>query len=181
MDAKKRIFTAAVQLFYEHGYWNTSIREIAENAEVSVAMINYHYRSKDKLFLEVIRAFEEKLVLMINYYEQAPTSDELLFHFILESTHFCLANKTMSMLYFREKLLSSCKAWASIIKVTSSTHYKAFCKLFHFFNKERDPYLVYITVFGLIPILLVNDQQKDTYTILLENNYESYIKDILNL
>lgn len=50
MDKKQQIIESAVQLFAEKGFEGTSIREIATKADVNLAMINYYFGSKEKLF-----------------------------------------------------------------------------------------------------------------------------------
>lgn len=41
---------AAIELFAEKGYEGTSIRDLAHKADVNLAMINYYFGSKEKLF-----------------------------------------------------------------------------------------------------------------------------------
>src|SRR5215468_10830647 len=53
---RERILKAAVRLFAERGYEATSIRTIAARANVNQAAINYHFKSKDGLYREVLRA-----------------------------------------------------------------------------------------------------------------------------
>lgn len=50
MDPKQQIIQAATQVFLQKGYQGASIRRIATQAGVNVSMINYYYRSKEKLF-----------------------------------------------------------------------------------------------------------------------------------
>jgi AcrR family transcriptional regulator len=50
IDKKTYIIDAAVELFAEKGFEGTSIRDIATKANVNVAMINYYFGSKEKLF-----------------------------------------------------------------------------------------------------------------------------------
>ncbi len=47
---------AAAELFAERGFHGTTIRDIAQRAQVNVAAGNYHYGSKKALYLEVLRA-----------------------------------------------------------------------------------------------------------------------------
>lgn len=54
-DTKLKIMEVARILFADHGFEGTSIREIAKAANVNVASVNYHFSSKDNLFLEVLR------------------------------------------------------------------------------------------------------------------------------
>jgi len=50
IDKKTHIINVAVELFAEKGFEGTSIRDIATKANVNVAMINYYFGSKEKLF-----------------------------------------------------------------------------------------------------------------------------------
>jgi len=50
MDKKEQIINAAIELFAQKGFEGTSIRDLASKADVNVAMINYYFGSKDKLF-----------------------------------------------------------------------------------------------------------------------------------
>lgn len=51
---KERILDAAEELFAEHGYAATSLRDISAKAGVNLAAINYHFRSKEGLLEAVI-------------------------------------------------------------------------------------------------------------------------------
>lgn len=53
---KQRLIAAASELFAERGFRATTARDIAERAGVNLAACNYHYGSKKKLYLEVLRA-----------------------------------------------------------------------------------------------------------------------------
>jgi AcrR family transcriptional regulator len=86
-DKQLKIITTAEELFAENGFSGTSVRDIAEKADVNVAMISYYFGSKEKL-LEALftyraegttQTFEsmfqnkalqplEKINLMIDYY-----------------------------------------------------------------------------------------------------------------
>jgi AcrR family transcriptional regulator len=53
-DARKRILTAAHELFSEHGYDRTTVRSVAARAECDPALIAYHFGSKKGLFAQVM-------------------------------------------------------------------------------------------------------------------------------
>jgi AcrR family transcriptional regulator len=55
------IIKAAVQLFAEKGFQSTSVRDIVVKARVNQAAINYHFKGKDGLYLEVLKTAFEKL------------------------------------------------------------------------------------------------------------------------
>jgi AcrR family transcriptional regulator len=50
-----RLLDAAEQLFSEHGFEGTSVRDIAGAAGCNVAAVNYYFGGKDKLYTEVWR------------------------------------------------------------------------------------------------------------------------------
>lgn len=52
---RERILDAAERLFAEHGFAGTSHRQIAAEARVNLAAVNYHFGSKEGLFLAVVR------------------------------------------------------------------------------------------------------------------------------
>ena len=49
-EKKDHIINTAIELFAEKGFEGSSIRDLASKAEVNVAMVNYYFGSKDKLF-----------------------------------------------------------------------------------------------------------------------------------
>ena len=51
---KNKIFHAAAKLFALQGYAATSVREIAKEADVNLALINYHFRDKSQLLQAVL-------------------------------------------------------------------------------------------------------------------------------
>ena len=55
MTTKEKILKVSAKLFAEKGFYGTSIRDIAKQAKVNVAAINYHFGSKKNLYLEVIQ------------------------------------------------------------------------------------------------------------------------------
>ncbi|MEO5592217.1 MAG: TetR family transcriptional regulator [Chitinophagaceae bacterium] len=53
-DKKLHIINHAVELFAEKGFEGTSIRDLAARAGVNVAMVNYYFGSKEKLFESLV-------------------------------------------------------------------------------------------------------------------------------
>ena len=52
---RDQILKTAVRLFAERGFEATSIRTLAAKAQVNQAAINYHFKSKDGLYREILR------------------------------------------------------------------------------------------------------------------------------
>lgn len=56
-ESRERIISTAVSLFAQKGYASTGLRELAEKAEVNLAMVNYFFGSKKKLLLVILDTF----------------------------------------------------------------------------------------------------------------------------
>ena len=53
-DKKTHIINKAMELFAAKGFEGTSIRDLAAAADVNVAMVNYYFGSKEKLFESLV-------------------------------------------------------------------------------------------------------------------------------
>lgn len=74
-----RILSAAVTLFAERGIDKVTIRAIADRSETNIAAVNYYFRSKDNLSVEVFRAVarrsaERRLAALDTLLQQAETA-----------------------------------------------------------------------------------------------------------
>lgn len=70
-SAEERIKEAARKVFHQKGYAATRTRDIAEEAGMNLALLNYYFRSKEKLFhiimSETLQEFFGSLVLVFNH------------------------------------------------------------------------------------------------------------------
>jgi len=61
-QTRDRILDATFRRLVAEGYAALSVREIAKDAGVNHALINYHFRSKDQLVIEVLDAVNQRLL-----------------------------------------------------------------------------------------------------------------------
>lgn len=70
MNSEERIKAAARKVFHQKGYAGTRTRDIAEEAGINHAMVNYYFRSKEKLFgivmLETMTFFFKGVSTILN-------------------------------------------------------------------------------------------------------------------
>src|SRR5476649_388248 len=59
---RDRILKTAERLFAERGFNGVSVRELAAAANVNIASIGYHFRSKEGLLAEVYRRHCEPMI-----------------------------------------------------------------------------------------------------------------------
>ena len=77
IDKKEHIMEVAVTLFSEKGYEGTSIRDLAHAADVNIAMINYYFGSKEKLFVALLETKARYMREKIDSLQNDPSLSEL--------------------------------------------------------------------------------------------------------
>jgi AcrR family transcriptional regulator len=73
-DSRDEILKAAIQLFATRGFHETSMSEVAREAKVSKALIFWHFKTKEELFLAVLNKLLEPYV--IDFAEESENLDE---------------------------------------------------------------------------------------------------------
>ena len=67
---EEKIKAAARVVFHKKGYAATRTRDIAEEADINLALLNYYFRSKEKLFeiimLETVFGFMQTMATILN-------------------------------------------------------------------------------------------------------------------
>ena len=72
-DTRAKILDAAFRRLATEGYAALSVREIARDAGVNHALINYHFRTKDQLVIAVLDAANQRLLARQAAMYQAPS------------------------------------------------------------------------------------------------------------
>jgi AcrR family transcriptional regulator len=73
-DSRDEILKAAMHLFANRGFHETSMSEVAREARVSKALIFWHFKTKEELFLAVLNRLLEPY--FIDFSEEAAKLDE---------------------------------------------------------------------------------------------------------
>ena len=85
---RQRIIDKADELFYQHGYENTSFSDIAKVVNISRGNFYYHFKSKDDILNEVIKVRLQSIHEMFNEWEKnTPEARQLIHRFIDLMTH----------------------------------------------------------------------------------------------
>jgi TetR/AcrR family transcriptional regulator len=71
-DAEEKIKEAAKKVFIQKGFDGATFKDISQEANVNVALLNYYFRSKEKLFQEV---FDESFFLFVRLIGQILEQD----------------------------------------------------------------------------------------------------------
>jgi AcrR family transcriptional regulator len=93
-SSKERILQKAVQIFARKGYASTGMRELADSAEVNLAMINYFFGSKKELLKVILETFFKGYLEIIEEELTAKgTFDEKISRFIHRAINYISDNR----------------------------------------------------------------------------------------
>ncbi|MEU7180022.1 TetR/AcrR family transcriptional regulator [Streptomyces celluloflavus] len=91
-NTRQRIQDVALELFAEHGYEKTSLREIAERLDVTKAALYYHFKTKEdiviSLFQDLVRPIDELITWAQEQPRTLETKREVMRRYS-ESLHGC--------------------------------------------------------------------------------------------
>jgi AcrR family transcriptional regulator len=92
-DRREDIVQAASKLFLHEGYAEATLRRVAADAQVNVALIHYYFTNKQGLYLDVLTgALDQTLSGLRHYQQQQPT----IYHLIHILTEPLLASPALA-------------------------------------------------------------------------------------
>lgn len=90
-ETKIKILEVATELFARHGFEGASIREIAREAGVNLAAVNYHFQNKQNLYYRVMDAncirMESEIALLATDNPGAAELAQRIFDYFIERRH----------------------------------------------------------------------------------------------
>jgi AcrR family transcriptional regulator len=75
-DTRERIQQVALELFAEHGYDKTALREIAERLGVTKAALYYHFKTKEDILGSIIDDYTDQVDALIAWAQDQPRTIE---------------------------------------------------------------------------------------------------------
>ncbi len=118
-ESREQIFACALRLFARQGYDRTGMRELAREAGVNLAMVNYFFGSKQNLLREILDTFFSAYIAIARRELHSATTPQLrlrrfiraaIAHFAEHQEHLIIA---ITDLHHDDEELSSYKArWA---------------------------------------------------------------------
>lgn len=117
-DTANRIVSVAASLFAVKGYDGVSIKEISETAEVNIAAVNYHFDSKENLFLQIIEQFLSELFVSARKTLVSPQSPEDLkvrLEIFLRQTIEAIIRQPDVILIIQREMKKSCAVFQKTI------------------------------------------------------------------
>ena len=72
LNTKQKILNAAIQLFNEHGLANVRLQQIADEIDISVGNLAYHFKNKEAIVEAVVNNLEDEVMDILSNYRRFP-------------------------------------------------------------------------------------------------------------
>lgn len=96
---KQRILNAAERMFGIYGFDGTTLRNIVNEAEVNLALVSYHFGSKEELYQAVVTRMVQPIIerqlaalAQVDSSDELPSLDAVLNAYIKPSIDYLLSN-----------------------------------------------------------------------------------------
>ena len=81
-DKREKLISAAKRLIHRQGFYQTTLADIAREAEVPLGNVYYYFKTKDDLAAAVIQERSQQLLHFIEHWEHDPDPKQRLLAFI---------------------------------------------------------------------------------------------------
>ncbi|SDC39975.1 TetR/AcrR family transcriptional regulator [Niabella drilacis] len=150
LSSEEKIKEAARKVFMEKGYAATRTRDIAEAAGINLALLNYYFRSKEKLFELVM---QEKLSsffgLLLPVLRDPQSSLDDKIHTIADRYISMLADNPDLPLFVLNAMRNAPKKFAALLKGVDHVLDSAFAKQLKERNPDVAPEHLFINILSL--------------------------------
>ncbi|HEV7779859.1 MAG TPA: TetR family transcriptional regulator [Chitinophagaceae bacterium] len=190
-DKQIQIMEAAEKLFADKGFTGTSVRDIAESADINLAMISYYFGSKEKLFEAMFahrsESFKLQLETMVQNKEMEPMEKmyQLIDQYILKLTNQQCFHRIM----VREQMINGHGFIASQIHALKTRNQELIKQLIKegqdkgVFKKDIDVPLMMMTMVGTVSQLVTTRhfyREINGLQSLSEEEFDQHIKTKLS-
>lgn len=157
---KTKILLTAQKLFSKKGYRNTSIRDIADRVGTNCSMINYHFKTKENLYIQIIEDLWPSLDYISS--DTETDADVLLKDFVFKSIEEAFHKAQPIQLCLENKIFPVSEKADSIIKKMTEKHFSHF-KILAEKAKYSHIKFLYTSIFALtIDIVSQNAKSADS-------------------
>ena len=183
-DKKQHIIDHAMKLFAEKGFEATSIRDLAKDADVNIAMINYYFGSKEKLIETIVEKKASYMKDRIEELEANKTISEIdKVHVLIDDyVERLLSNPNFHKVLYKELMANNRQDLHEFLTQTLARNAKNFAAIIEKGIKRKvfrkvDATLTIASIIGTINHVMLS---KNMCNKLLEKptEYEPYQDDV---
>jgi len=97
MSIREKVLHTSAKLFFEKGYYNSTLREIANKSEVNYGSLTFAFKSKENILSELIAKVFEYQFEMSDKYLIGITKDKILYYAFETTLQLYLAESSEHM------------------------------------------------------------------------------------
>lgn len=177
LTTEEKIKEAARKIFTEKGYSGARTRDIAEEAGINLALLNYYFRSKEKLFKIIIyEQIDELFGLIIPIIKDRTTDIQSKIDLIIESYFNLLSNNPDLPLFVLSELRNEPENSKFKEKLSSILNDPTIVEILGQLNPNISPYHLLMNLIGLIIFPFISKPIFETTGILNADNYKELIE-----
>ncbi len=177
LTTEEKIKEAARKIFTEKGYSGARTRDIAEEAGINLALLNYYFRSKEKLFKIIIyEQIDELFGLIIPIIKDRTTDIQSKIDLIIESYFNLLSNNPDLPLFVLSELKNEPENSKFKDKLSSILNDPTIVEILGQINPNISPYHLLMNLIGLIIFPFISKPIFETTGILNADNYKELIE-----
>ncbi len=191
-STEEKIKQAAKKVFLQKGYAGTRTRDIAEEAGINLALLNYYFRSKQKLFEVVILEKIQKLLITIlpAIHDESTTIEEKIDLVVSNYIDMLTENPDLPIFILSELQKGSFEAFPAVPIVEQVKKSALFRQLTEK-RPDLNPVHLIVTLFGMTifpfvarPIIMLDGMtDEQSYMQLMQERkilVSKWMKNILN-
>jgi AcrR family transcriptional regulator len=104
MNKKQELLQKIAELFYEHGYEATSIRQISQSLGMTSAGLYYHFKNKQQMLFEIMNsAIDEALISMRTELSKIKSPEDQIAWIIRAHVRFYCNNRYQTKVLVHER------------------------------------------------------------------------------
>lgn len=174
LTTEEKIKTAARKVFSEKGYFGTRTRDIAEEAGINLALVNYYFRSKEKLFElvmqeKIYQLFGSIIPILIN----PSISFEAKIDIAADSyIDMLIENPDLPIMVFNE-IKNNPKGFGMMLHTGSLFDDSSFIRQIRERNSKIDPLQFVLSIIGMLVFPFI---AKPVFMNLRNMSNEDYLK-----
>ncbi|MEJ5172210.1 MAG: TetR/AcrR family transcriptional regulator [Hydrogenothermaceae bacterium] len=105
LSTKEKLLEAAKQLFSEKGYHETKISDIVSKAQVAQGTFYIYFKSKEDIFLQLIKKIHQELLDKLSKYREIPGDPQTILTMLVEEfLEEVYKNRELAQIFFGQLL-----------------------------------------------------------------------------
>lgn len=178
ISTEEKIKHAARKVFMKKGYAATRTRDIAEEASINLALLNYYFRSKEKLFNQVMKEkLQQFFGVLIPIISDSSTTLESKIDVIVSKYIDMLSENPELPLFVLSEIRTEPAHLTDILPIEKITGKISFIKQLQEKNPEINPIHFFMNILGMTVFPFIARPAFEAISILDKKDFESMMEE----